>query len=701
MRFSLSIIGIVPNKNFSMRKKISIFFYIAAQSVASAQICNLTDATACLCKDTSQVNCDLLPDVTVSSQTLTEPGGYLEYPQQGIPGQGAVDGRLTLSVAIPNIGVGPLEVRATSLLLCGNDTVLDNPLTCPDGSLPQLLIQQRIYHKSNDTMSYYLRMAGTVSYHSLHSHFHVDDWSFYSLRIKKPGEPNPLLWPIVGKTTKNGFCLENSGPCSMRPGYCRDKNNDTLLDNNFPNNTMSAAGYFSCSSLLQGISPGYFDEYPKEFFGMWIDVPTGTCNGNYYLVIVVDPLNRIKESDETNNCIVVPITLTKQDAPGNPKAFIYPEGLTTICQGDSLRLRATAGISYLWSTGDTVQTITVKTAGTYSVTVNSPCGVATSTPVNIAVVNLPTLPIITGDTICVGDSATLKASGSDSLYWYVTPVGGKVFHSGSSFVTPPLSSSKTYYVENAKTIPGFNYNGGLPDSTAQGKYYPANGYASHLLFDCVSAFTLKGVTLYAKDTGTAFITLHDGQGYVLKKDTVKIVKGKNHVVLNFQIPPGDNYALGLKGDSIFYGENGNVKYPYDIPGVLSIRKSSIGKSSYLFFYNWEITTADLICRSARIAVKAEVSTACTVGLTSLDMRLHVKVHPNPLNTYSIFSVDKNYVESPYSFVLYDILGRPVFKEENINSDSFQIDRNNLQGGAYLYKLYFKNNLTVSGKLLIQ
>lgn len=57
-----------------------------------------------------------------------------------------------------------------------------------------------------------------------------------------------------------------------------------------------------------------------------------------------------------------------------PPATIFPGGSTTFCSGDSVTLTASAGVSYLWSTGDTTASITVFTSGIYSVAVTSPGG---------------------------------------------------------------------------------------------------------------------------------------------------------------------------------------------------------------------------------------------------------------------------------------------------------------------------------------
>jgi len=54
-----------------------------------------------------------------------------------------------------------------------------------------------------------------------------------------------------------------------------------------------------------------------------------------------------------------------------PTVTITPSGSTTICPGNSLTLSASAGASYLWSTGATTQTIIVTAPGNYTVTISN------------------------------------------------------------------------------------------------------------------------------------------------------------------------------------------------------------------------------------------------------------------------------------------------------------------------------------------
>ncbi len=93
-------------------------------------------------------------------------------------------------------------------------------------------------------------------------------------------------------------------------------------------------------------------------------------------------------------------------------------GITAICSGQNTTLTANSGQSYLWSNGQTTQSITVNTAGTYAVTVTQAGGCSASASVNVVVDASPS-PVITGALdICVGISTVLDAGpGFTSYQW--------------------------------------------------------------------------------------------------------------------------------------------------------------------------------------------------------------------------------------------------------------------------------------------
>lgn len=101
-------------------------------------------------------------------------------------------------------------------------------------------------------------------------------------------------------------------------------------------------------------------------------------------------------------------------------ATITPGGSTTVCFGDRVTLTANAGISYLWSTGATTQSISAYASGNYTVTVTNIDGCIATSPVTVVTVNPVPMAIITpgGPTsFCTGNSVTLTASLGSSYLW--------------------------------------------------------------------------------------------------------------------------------------------------------------------------------------------------------------------------------------------------------------------------------------------
>jgi len=81
-----------------------------------------------------------------------------------------------------------------------------------------------------------------------------------------------------------------------------------------------------------------------------------------------------------------PITVTVKP---KPTAIITDSGSTNLCPGQSVALTANMADSYLWSNGDTTQSITVLTTGDFSVTVTTNGCSAVSETVSVIVNNVP------------------------------------------------------------------------------------------------------------------------------------------------------------------------------------------------------------------------------------------------------------------------------------------------------------------------
>lgn len=89
-----------------------------------------------------------------------------------------------------------------------------------------------------------------------------------------------------------------------------------------------------------------------------------------------------------------------------------------ICQGDSVTLTANGGTDYLWSTGETTQSITVNPNSTtiYTVIVSNETSSDTD-DVTVEVNPTPNVSVTGDTTILEGDYITLSASGANNYEW--------------------------------------------------------------------------------------------------------------------------------------------------------------------------------------------------------------------------------------------------------------------------------------------
>jgi len=152
-------------------------------------------------------------------------------------------------------------------------------------------------------------------------------------------------------------------------------------------------------------------------------------------------------------------TRTAVIATINPSPTITSTTPTTICGGDTFTISATASAGTLaWynvPTGGIVQgtgnDFSISNWGTtttfYVQATNGSCQSA-RIPVNVTVNERPFNTTLTPASRCGSGSVTLAAAYTvGTINWYSVPSGGTSIGTGSSFVTPTISSTTTYYVE--------------------------------------------------------------------------------------------------------------------------------------------------------------------------------------------------------------------------------------------------------------
>ena len=143
--------------------------------------------------------------------------------------------------------------------------------------------------------------------------------------------------------------------------------------------------------------------------------------------------------------------------------------------------------------------------------------------------------------------------------------------------TDPSASN---YNPNANT--SLEFGGELDNAFGSGGFFNGN---QHLIFDAYENILIKSAIFYAANPTIVTFELRNNAGIVIDDITHSLVSGQQQLVLNFEVPIGSDFQLGVaQGNSDLYRNDASAVYPYTIGSVMSITNSSAGSAGYYYFY---------------------------------------------------------------------------------------------------------------------
>jgi uncharacterized repeat protein (TIGR01451 family) len=220
-----------------------------------------------------------------------------------------------------------------------------------------------------------------------------------------------------------------------------------------------------------------------------------------------------------------------------------------VCNGDVVTLDAGFGGSYLWSTGETSQTISVSSAGAYSVEVQNGC--ITKDTINVSYTGPPTVNLGNDTTICGGTTLLLNSGYSNATYLWN---GGstsqyKNVSSGKHYVKVNIGSCESSDTINVASLPSIFVNLGADQTVCSGTNVNLNAGNAGASFLWSSGKTTQVDTITSP--GKHWVRVFNQ--HCFKSDTINI----NHV--NFSVNLGKDTAL-CAGQSVILdaGNPGSV-----------------------------------------------------------------------------------------------------------------------------------------------
>ncbi len=351
------------------------------------------------------------------------------------------------------------------------DTLAPSKRTSPSGVIPtpQISGNNNICVGSSTTLSatgsnYY---AYSWSNGSFNSSITVSAPGIYTVTVygncssatASVSVANIIVADTITTSQSTTFCQGDSIILNVAPGNTYHWSTGATTSNIYVNSantyTVTVTTPQGCSAVSPGVTttvnpvpaiPTISANGPTSFCPGGSVLLTGPAgynyswsNGNTGQSITVNQSSTVTLAViNNNNCSSVsnPFTVTIYPVPNSTVAASGP---TTFCPGDSVVLLSTAGLSYNWSNGATTQSIAVKQAGNYSLTVTSSnnCTAASSTT-TISLLSRP-------DTTVTASGSTALCSGGSVAFTAASGLGYQ-WSTGSNAQSILVTQTGTYYV---------------------------------------------------------------------------------------------------------------------------------------------------------------------------------------------------------------------------------------------------------------
>jgi hypothetical protein len=258
---------------------------------------------------------------------------------------------------------------------------------------------------------------------------------------------------------------------------------------------------------------------------------------------------------------------------------------------------------------------------------------------------------------CGVGTATLTATGSTgaTLNWYTSASGGAAIGTGTSFLTPTINTSTTYYV-GAETITPQAVNVGST-ATPSSTFTTSSTNGGMVFNTTIANVRINSADIFVSGTGDMVFNLQDASGVDIATTTLTGVVGSTTGLTTVNFPSTfvvPNIGIGYKiictslGTGLtWYYQTG--AYPFNTPGV-SIT-SGWGWSDFstdlrcIHKLNFTLPT---VCSSSRTPVVVTVTPPPAITLSANPATICAESNTTPVTVVTGASDYSSYVWSPTS-----------------------------------------------------
>lgn len=299
-------------------------------------------------------------------------------------------------------------------------------------------------------------------------------------------------------------------------------------------------------------------------------------------------------------------------------------------------------------------------------------------------------PTATGASICGGATATLTATATETngvLSWFDVATGGTAVGTGTSFITPAITTTTSYWVEEAIT--------GCPESARTEVIVTVTGTAPTVNAGAdVTVCAGESVTLTATGTGTITWNNNVTQGVAFIPTqtttyTVTIADGTctntDDVTVTVNALP--TAVATVSNSTTITATPAGQSYQW-INCTTNTPIANQTAATYLATANGSY--AVIVTNNSGCVDTSACVTINQVGIEDNTLENSITVYPNPTKGKVTISIAENQLAS---IVVYNALGKVVSTQNNVQNGG-TLDITSAPAGIYLFKVTTEQGSTI-------